>query len=413
MNNLVLKNPKRATEKEHRAKWYNYYAGFSHTFVRDILAALDLSPDALILDPWNGAGSSTLAAALEGYNSIGIDLNPAMLVIAKAKLASHTDVELAIEKAKRFRVSVVPQKLLDDDYLLHWFSKETANYLRYMSFFVHKISKDNLQNITVSDSLIYLALFNVVRTMVSKFIPSNPMWVKKSQSGEGVVHKGFREIKNNILAFLFDARTEMLGNDVKERVELYCASSTEIPIKSDCIDAIVSSPPYCTRIDYGVATSPELAIMFGHHPKFIDEVRRSLIGRTTIDKTAIIAQSYGDIADSFLDRVLSHDSHASSTYYYKNLQQYFYGIEKSISEVCRVLKRNGYFVCVVQDSYYKEVYCDLAGVVTELSKKYKMNLIKRTDFDARMIMANIHTLAKKYRGRITAMESVLIFKSNG
>ncbi len=72
-------------EKEQRSNWYNYYAGFWRTFVRDILVALDLDKHSVILDPWSGADSSTLAAAFEVLRTIGIDLNPVMVIIANVK----------------------------------------------------------------------------------------------------------------------------------------------------------------------------------------------------------------------------------------------------------------------------------------------------------------------------------------
>ena len=68
---------------------YRYYPGFSHEFVRDIL---DEWPESdLILDPWNGSGATTTVAAELGRQCVGIDLNPAMVVIARAALLTDAD----------------------------------------------------------------------------------------------------------------------------------------------------------------------------------------------------------------------------------------------------------------------------------------------------------------------------------
>lgn len=78
-----ISNPKLLTNKNNGDEWYNYYAGFSDSFVREILKSLELPQEAIIRDPWNGSGTTTLNCALAGYNVIGIDLNPVMNIIAK------------------------------------------------------------------------------------------------------------------------------------------------------------------------------------------------------------------------------------------------------------------------------------------------------------------------------------------
>lgn len=51
---------------------------------------------------------------------------------------------------------------------------------------------------------------------------------------------------------------------------LKTGTSTDLPVKSETIDLILSSPPYCTRIDYAIATLPELAILSVKGEKEID-----------------------------------------------------------------------------------------------------------------------------------------------
>jgi DNA modification methylase len=65
--------------------FYKYYAGYSEAFVADALAALELDPKSIILDPWNGAGTTTSLASQLGHYACGVDLNPALVVIARAR----------------------------------------------------------------------------------------------------------------------------------------------------------------------------------------------------------------------------------------------------------------------------------------------------------------------------------------
>src|SRR2546429_8013227 len=69
---------------KHAGAWYRYYAGFSADSVRDIVSELKVWPDQLVADPWNGSGTTTAVADEPGIPSCGGDINPAMVVIAKA-----------------------------------------------------------------------------------------------------------------------------------------------------------------------------------------------------------------------------------------------------------------------------------------------------------------------------------------
>ena len=54
----ILSSPK----LEGNASWYPYYAGYSESFVRDILREMAGSSTAMhVLDPWNGSGTRPLS----------------------------------------------------------------------------------------------------------------------------------------------------------------------------------------------------------------------------------------------------------------------------------------------------------------------------------------------------------------
>jgi DNA modification methylase len=60
-------------------------------------------------------------------------------------------------------------------------------------------------------------------------------------------------------SFNFDNYSKNI--DKSKFIKIDCASSQSIPLPNSFIDLVVTSPPYCTRIDYAVATSPELALL--------------------------------------------------------------------------------------------------------------------------------------------------------
>ncbi|CAK7066529.1 MAG: hypothetical protein CITR_02948 [Citrobacter freundii] len=415
MNRLAIKNPKRLSDDEVKVNWYNYYAGFSSAFVKDVLHSCALGKSSIVLDPWNGAGTTTTAVNEAGLNAIGIDLNPVMCVVAKAKSASLQDVLKAYEKFKSLRVSVFKIQFSEKDFLLNWFEYETAKYIRYLSITIIGSEFSDLARLNVQRCVMLVALFNVVRDLVQGFVPSNPTWIKKAKTESEKIVADNGAVKKAILEYLVSIKTSI--NEVKDEcegtLELFVASSKSMPIQSKSVDLVITSPPYCTRIDYGVATYPELSILLGDEPERIDSLRRQLIGRTTIDKNTTDLHFVSEKSIEFMGAVERHDSHASSNYYLKNFRQYFVDMQVSVSEVARVIADNGIFVCVVQDSYYKEIYCDLSGIITEIAVENGFTLEDKKDFQAKNIMANIHSGTKKYRSKVTAIESVLVFKKQG
>ena len=100
---IQIRSPKRTskTMAGSRAEWFPYYAGFSAGFVEDTIDQLDLKPRAVILDPWLGAGTTSEVATAKGYWVRGYDLNPAMLLVARARLLATDSAEEVATVVKR------------------------------------------------------------------------------------------------------------------------------------------------------------------------------------------------------------------------------------------------------------------------------------------------------------------------
>ena len=296
--NLTIVNPKRrSATPSGRDEWFPYYAGFSGVFARQIIRSAGLRHGAVILDPWNGSGTTTSAASLFGYRSVGFDLNPAMVVAAKARLLAGTEMPsiqpLLAEIEKKASCGV---QLCDDDPLLTWFMPESAASIRAIDRAVHTllVSSDSVDStvagasrLSTIASFFYVALFRTVRSLLGRFIRSNPTWIVRPTSPQNRLKP-----KYSILTSLFrwNAGTmaaaierEPLDWDFsKSRCTISVASSGCLPVADDSVDFVLSSPPYCTRIDYGVATSPELAVLGFRLADQLPELRKQLIGTPTI-----------------------------------------------------------------------------------------------------------------------------------
>src|SRR5205823_5512604 len=111
----------------------------------------------------------------------------------------------------------------------------------------------------------------------------------------------------------------------------------ELPIADGSVEAVITSPPYCTRIDYAIATLPELAVL-GMGGEELRALRDRLIGTPTRDgSVAGSDERWGKTATGFMRQVAEHPSHASGSYYLSFFSQYFAGMWRSLSEIGRVV----------------------------------------------------------------------------
>jgi DNA modification methylase len=255
-------------------------------------------------------------------------------------------------------------------------------------------------------ALLFLALFEALRAGWQLQQSSNPTWTKI----EALAPRDVESDLHSAFTASVDSVAKRLSSQITSRTEasLRTASATHIPLSPDSIDMIVTSPPYATRIDYAMATLPELAAL-GWDKTDLATLRTRLLGTpVTSGGTVGQDQPVGHTALQFLDRVANHGSRASAGYYLKFFERYFAGLAASIREMSRVAKPGAGMAVVVQDSYYKEVRLDLARVLVELAARSGWNCQDSYDFPVHT-MAAVNRGARSYRSNFWATESVLIF----
>lgn len=426
----VSNNPKRDfLYKFGKTAWYEYYAGYSPRFVKNILDILNLQEGDIILDPWNGSGTTTQVAAENKYYSIGFDINPIMVIVSKARCVNRNSIpkllmicEKIIKKAKYYRkypwISPEPLEI--------WLTPKSAKVFRNIERAIQQIACDkdeyliifyeeSLESINSVAAFFYVALFRALKKFLEKFRSSNPTWIKKPKSPEERV-----DLKKEDIFREFQYQVEFMINqfehesdsyvDLERLTKIDIASSDNIPLKDNEIDAVITSPPYCTRIDYAVLTSLELALI-GCPIEEMEKLRKRMIGSPVINESIpTLNSNWGKTCLETLSKINSHNSKASKTYYYKTYLQYFDSIYKSIVEINRVLKRNGYGVFVVQDSYYKDVHVNLPQIIIEMTKGLGWTQCCKEDFESKVSMAEINPKIRKYRVNTKSVESVIIFK---
>ena len=425
---MKITNPKQIkAQLEGRDTWFPYYAGYSSKFAETIVKSADLPGDAVVLDPWNGGGTTTAVTNKLGLRAHGVDLNPAMVIAAKARLLSSREATSLVPLAEEIvaKARQLGEPLGGSDPLTIWFQPSSALVLRRLERSIEILLSDRhdcldfSRQATVNDlsglaAFYYFALFRTVRDLAQEFVPSNPTWTTQPAAENRVrpneirIHAAFRGMVQSMSHAI---ATEPAGTTTNAEVVLHVASSEALPTASNSVDLVLTSPPYCTRIDYAVATMLELAVLRFHPNGTLDALRRSLIGTSTVVKVVPdVRADWGVACLRFLKGVQGHYSKASKTYYYKNHLQYFESMFSSMQEVNRVLKAGARGVLVVQDSYYKEVHNPLPNILAQMSQSIGLRLENMRGYEAKAVMANMNPKTKLYRTSRSASECVMVLR---
>jgi hypothetical protein len=176
------------------------------------------------------------------------------------------------------------------------------------------------------------------------------------------------------------------------------------------VDCIITSPPYCTRIDYTAGTRIELALIAPLVEIDADDLRRRMIGTTMVPARVIEPRiEWGEKCNIFLEAVRNHRSKASSGYYYATHIDYFDKMWRSIANLGSSLRPAGIMVLIVQDSFYKDIHNDLALMLTEMAQNKDLLLCRRADFLSKTCMSRVNSRAVAHGTRGGSTESVLFF----
>lgn len=398
--------------------------------MRSALLAVGAEEGSLIVDPWNGSGTTTDVSACLGARAQGFDINPAMVVIAKSRnlcareLVRIEAVSDVIAKSAVKLQSDVTARTVDP--LAKWLCPNSVTYVRALELAIREqfyaAAQNNFMSWNASDvtklpaaaAFLYTALFSAVKSLLAEFRPTNPTWLRtptlshrKRPAVETIRARFGRSIRE--LAQKRRDTQSSFGRKQPE-VQISVAHSQSLPLSDRTVDVVITSPPYCTRIDYAVATRAELAVL-GIGDNEFRVLREAMIGAPVVARGWIAPKAtWGRHCLQILDAIRSHRAKASEKYYFRTYAQYFDGLFRSLAEIDRVCGKRAQIVIVVQDNYYKEVHVDLPQVVEDMGSYFNWDLMESSYFRKPHTMAAVNSRRMIYRRAASANECVLRFQ---
>ena len=410
-----LQTKRNQSHVEASSNWFPYYAGFPPNFVRNIIDILDLPTGSVLLDPWNGTGTTTKVAAAAGYHAIGTDINPIANLVASARLCTsiHYDsIRLALDEV--VSAGGDPSYCNNDDPLLRWLTPHATASLRRIQ---HNLSNAWRTSKTIDAlfktpapaySLLVVGLLTSARKLASPKKTTNPTWTIPNGQKDAKYIDLIENFSSSILDMLEDIK-DVAGNS-RGTATVLIGDVRRLPIISRSVRLVITSPPYCTRIDYVVNTSFELAVLgMGNESKAFKRLRRRTMGTplTRMRELPSPKAQWPSGIKALLAEIQMHPSPDSHSYYYKNFWQYFDDLISSLLELRRVLEPEGLAIIVAQSSYYKEILIDLPDLIVESARSIGLSGYVTCEFPITRVMTSINARAAKHKGDREYRESII------
>jgi len=345
--------------------WLHYFAAFSPGFVRSAINFLRLENNSLILDPFVGSGTTCIVSKCANIPSVGLELNPVGYFVSRAKLNWNLERTSLLTILKELK-NLPDQNVKPTPEYGKWFVNEDATIERSLSlgtYILHSIPKEMVD-------FFITALLLSLRKIATSECELNPTWTPQK-------HK-LPKLDANSFFHVFSTQAQRMLRDLEKLKASYVESKVDPDVfYGDALkfeyprqfDAIITSPPYLSRIDYIISFRLENEFLenLGALPGLnVKKLRDRMIGTVTVTDRSPPNLEWGQTCFEILHHIRTHPSKASRTYYYPTIMKYFKDIFKWFTEARKLLKPKGSIVLVVQSSYFKEIEIPVSSIFIEM-----------------------------------------------
>ena len=424
-DNVSHVSPKQPAVKSRR-DWYPYYAGFTERFVEAVIDQY-LGAAECVLDPWSGSGTTAVTCLRRGMRSRGIDINPAVTVIARARLNAMSAKSTLLNLGKRIveRASPTGDAKATGELLVEWMTPKGVSLVRGIRKAIHEVldepewqySADGnlaVERLSVTACFFYCGLFGAVRRVLGRYGTTNPMWLKPAGTDAALIEPSIDSLLTSFaeqIGYLAE-RLSLRSDQVPTTYSVFeTGHADRTGVLTDSYDAVLTSPPYATRVDYIKGMLPELAVL-GADQAVVRELRRLTTGSPTVNGDRASADDVrSGRGREILSAIESHSSKGSRSYYFPWMTNYLVSLQSGLKEIDRIVKDGGVIAVVVQDSYYKEIHVDLQGIIVEMLLDMGRPAPCRLDYSAPNPRRGLPRSGDQDTGeKKAARESLLVFK---
>ncbi len=359
--------------------YHRYPAKFIPQIVRKLIEDYAPSDTQTVCDPFGGCGTTLVEAKLLGHKSIGFDINPVAKLITQTKTTAINPKTLENSRNKFLKYYENAPSVLYNHHqrISYWFDEPTIQELDKIYFAIKKIKNHNVRRFFLCSFSHNLK--NCSRWLMKSIKPTIDKDKILPNPKDTFLRHLDSMIKKNERFYSTLAQSGYINTPAK----MYRRDSTKkLPIETEAIDLIITSPPYVTSYEY--ADLHQLSLLwFGddlknfkkwHHfsDGFID-FRRNFIGTSSKEEKSGDFNSV--IAKQIVDDLIQVERPLAI-----DVANYFLDMKRVFTEMHRILKIGGKACTIIGNTSLRGVEILNAQVAAEQMQAVgfkKFDFIKR------------------------------------
>ena len=373
-------------------RWFRLTPSFGPDLVREMLGRLEASPQDYVLDPFSGAGTTAIECSLEGFDSLGFEINPLLHFVGQVSTNWDIPTALLDHELKRIWHAFPSSRagVLFEDLARHGLTiPPIHNPTRWWR-------PDVLVDLLVLKRLIMECASQPVRDFF-RLCLAGVLVPDLTNITLGRLQLHFIDRSNDTIDALgtFVKHAQNMIKDISRAGELSERGKTEILLQDSTdvanlklkrkIDCIITSPPYPNRYSYVWNTRPHLYMLDLITAKnAATQIDCQTIGGTWGTATSELAKGriipiskrVGEILEPVVSEIRARDNLMANY-----AMHYFNRLTKHILSVDRLLSPSARVAYVVGNSWLKDVYVEtdvlLAKILEALDLHYSVFDIHR------------------------------------
>lgn len=372
-----------------------FAARFPHSLASHFINGLT-KPGDTVLDPMCGSGITLLEGWQARRSVIGVDLDPLAQRQSRARTtaldpeAVRDSGDAALQRAARLNAGIGPhsdplavlRRSMDTgtlEFLDYWFFDHTQQELAALVLAIRPEPDPDLRNLleVIFSSIIVTKSGGVSRAR--DLAHTRPHRVHDKKPRRPI--QSFATMLNRAVDAYASTDTSFVGTS-----RVISADARDLPLDSNAVELIMTSPPYANALDYMRAHKFSLAWLGQAIPN-LTRLRAQYIGTASHpSRDGVPAADLPATVQAVVDQLASKDAPKA-----RLLHRYFSDMRTAIKEMARVLRPNAAAVIVVAPSTMRGINIPTHECLAELTAHSRLNVIgvapRTLDRDRRMMPA--------------------------
>lgn len=373
----------------------------------------------IILDPFVGSGTTLVEAIANGNNAFGVDIDPLSSLISKVKSTPlNPKIFLTISDWIMTNKEIrKPIFIPETDNLEHWFTDEAIIKLSKLRTLIDEIPMTFKNEPQINDyyEAFIIAFSGIIRRVSNADNQSQKTYVSGTKPKKPA--EVFSLFEKQLKVFLKGYEEFNLVWDGKSKATVLNSDgdSNFVPLISEKVDLIITSPPYIKSIDYVYNQMVELfwvGDLFSMDTQVKQNEKRKLYTGTTLVPKKAFSDFFSKkrslsipLMDNIIKDVLKDEKngekHAFIVYkYFEFMDQHFEYSNMAMNKGAR-------YVMAVGNSTVSNVKVQTSDILIEIAKNHGLILESQWSY---VIKNHFMGFDRGNRGGKINVDHVLVFK---